>query len=59
VRILNLSKSGQQSLLVYFILNCILNHLEMFINVLLAISLPFYKIWDQLNWVHESLAVDF
>jgi hypothetical protein len=29
---LNLSKSGQQSLLVSFILNCILNHLEMFIN---------------------------
>jgi hypothetical protein len=31
---LNLSKFGQQSLLMTFIINCILNHLEMFINEL-------------------------
>jgi hypothetical protein len=36
-----------------------LNHLEMFINVLLTISLSFYKIWDRLNWVHEYLVMDF
>jgi hypothetical protein len=36
-----------------------LNHLEMFINVLLEISLSFYKIWDHLIWVHESLVMDF